>query len=185
MDGSCETSKVNQDDISRRETLAFHRLHHFKFKMKFLPSKNIAQVKLPKLSGEPPTWPALIEISNELHTKRSPKISQANVRSNGPKLDRRVEGKRSALGHEAGERITIEVITMRGIGGPVRVCVMRRDDLYPTTRFRNAMKLGHKRHHIGNVFDDVAADDFIKLIVGKRIGHISEVVNHVRVGSRI
>ena len=107
------------------------------------------------------------------------------MRSNGPKLDSRVEGKRSALGHEAGERITVEVIAMRGIGGPVRVRVMRRDDLYPAPRLRNAMELGYKRHHIGNVFDDMTADDFIKLIVGKRIGHIPEIMNYVRAGSRI
>ena len=141
----------------------------------------MGEVKLPKLSEEPEGAPILIKVGYEFQADRSPKISQAYVRSNGTKLDRSVERKRSALGHEAGERITIEVITMRRIGGPVRVCVMRRDDLYPAAGFRNAMKLAHERHYIGNVFDDVAANDSIKFVVSEWIGHDAKIVDDVGV----
>jgi hypothetical protein len=53
------------------------------------------------------------------------------------------------------------------------------DDLNATARLRDAMKFRNERHHVRHVFDHVATDDFIELVVPERIGHVSKIVNYV------
>ena len=86
----------------------------------------------------------LIQVSYELHAQRAPEIREANIGANRSELDHCIEGKWSSLGHEAGERITVEVVAVCGVGGPVGVCVMRCDDFYQAGRFRYAVKLADK-----------------------------------------
>ena len=77
------------------------------------------------------------------------------------------------------------MIAVRRVGRPVRVRIMRRDESDAPAVFRNAVKLGDESHYVRHVFDDVARDDQIEFVVGKRVGNFAEVVNHVGGRARI
>src|ERR1700720_2947515 len=62
---------------------------------------------------------------------------------------------------------------------------MRRDNLDSAARLRDAMKLRDKGHHVGHVFDNMAADNLIELIVAERIRHDTKVVNHIGMAARV
>ena len=95
--------------------------HGFEFKVKFFASKNTTQIELPKLPRETKRRPALIEIHHELEPERAPQIRQAHACREWSQLGRSVKGKRSFRWHETGERVAVEMIAMRRIGGPIRV----------------------------------------------------------------
>ena len=127
----------------------------------------------------------LVEIRNQFQSKSTPEISQANVSAHRLQFDARIKGKWSAGRHEAGERITVEMISMSWVGRPVGICVVRRYDLYQTRGPGYAMKLADERHDVRNVLNDVTTNDFIKFVVGKRIGDRAQVVQDIGVGPRI
>ncbi len=77
------------------------------------------------------------------------------------------------------------MVAVGRVGWPVRVGIVRRYDFDQAAGSRDAVKFAHKRHHIRNVFDDVPTNNFVKLIVGKRIGNVSEIVKYVGVCSWI
>jgi hypothetical protein len=160
-------------------------LQNLKLEMEFFAAKDVGQVKLPKLSCESKRGPVLVEIRNQFQTKSTPEIRQAYVSVNRLKFDVGVEGKWSAIRHETGERITIEMISMGRVGRPIGICVVRRNDFYQTRRFSYAMKLANKRHDVRNVLNDVTANDFIKFVVGKRVRDRAQVVKDIGVGPRI
>ena len=56
---------------------------------------------------------------------------------------------------------------------------MRRNDLKFAAGFCNAMQLIHETEHVGNMFNDVPANYFFKLIISERIWKESEIMNHV------
>ena len=56
---------------------------------------------------------------------------------------------------------------------------MRRNDLDLASGFRNAMQLIHETKNVRNMLDDVATNDFLKLVVSERIWKRSEIVNDV------
>ncbi len=64
---------------------------------------------------------------------------------------------------------------------------MWRDNLDPAPGSGDAMQLADETHHIGKMLDDMAANDFVKLIIFKRVRQGSEIVNHIslRAGIRI
>ena len=62
---------------------------------------------------------------------------------------------------------------------------MRGYDLDTAARFRDAMEFADERDYVRHVLDNMAANDFVELIVSERIGHVAEVVNHVGVSLRI
>ncbi len=77
------------------------------------------------------------------------------------------------------------MIAVRRVGRPIGIRVMRRNELYASAVFRNAVKLGDESHHVGNVFDNVVGDDEIKFVVRERIRNDSQIVNHVSRRARV
>ena len=47
------------------------------------------------------------------------------------------------------------------------------------------MQLSYETKHIWQMFDDVLADDLVKLVVSERIGKDTQVVNHVGMTPRV
>ena len=86
----------------------------------------------------------LVKIRNEFQSKKAPEISQANVGANGPELDGGVKREWTALGHEACKRVTVEMISMSRVCGPIGIRIMRSDYLDAATGFCNAVKFAHK-----------------------------------------
>jgi len=91
----------------------------------------------------------------------------------------RVERKELAVVDEAVERVAVEMIAVRRIGGPVGIGVMRRDDRNAAAAFCDAIEFGDESHYVGNVLGDVAADDLVEFIIGERIWNRSEIVNYI------
>src|SRR5687767_7971025 len=77
------------------------------------------------------------------------------------------------------------MVAMGGIGGPVRIGVMRGHDPYSTPGFGDPVQLRNEGHHVRYVLYHVAADDFVKLVVGERIGYDAEVVDDIGISPRI
>ena len=161
------------------------RFHDFKLKPQFLAATDHRQVELPKLAREAKGRPMLIQVDNEFEAERPPQIRQSDVGVDGLEFNLCVERKRSSLGHKASERVTVEMISMRRIRGPIRIGIVRRDDFDPAAGPGDAMKFRNKRHHIRYVFNHMAADDFIELIVGEGIGQYPQIMNDICVATRI
>ena len=160
-------------------------LHDLELERELFTSKNGRQVKFPKLSCESKCWPPLIEVDENFNPQRAPKVSEADVRFQWPQFGFGVKRKWRSLRHEAGERITIEMIAMGWVGRPIRICVMRCNDMQPAARLRNAMQLDHKRKHIRHMLDDMSTDDLVELTVNEWIGKDTKVVYDVGVAPRI
>jgi len=62
---------------------------------------------------------------------------------------------------------------------------VRRQQSYPAAVFRDAVKLGDERHHVRHMLGDVVRDDQIKFVIGKRVRHDAQIMNHVRPRARI
>ena len=62
---------------------------------------------------------------------------------------------------------------------------MRRDDLDAAPRLSDPVKLRNKSHYVGNVFNYVAADHLIEFVVGERIRHDSQIVDHIGMTARV
>src|ERR1043165_3364804 len=74
---------------------------------------------------------------------------------------------------------------MRWVSGPIRVRVMRRENLEFTAGPRDAMQLVDEPDHVRRVFDHVTTNDFFKPVVVERIRKDAEIVNDVGVTARI
>ena len=92
-----------------------------KLEAELFPANHIAEVKLPELAREPETWPMLIEIHDELETQYAPKICERDVYANWSQPHVRVERKELAVFDEAVEGITVEVVAVGRVGGPIRI----------------------------------------------------------------
>ena len=119
-------------------------LHDLKLKMQLLAAHDVAKIELPKFAREAKRGPVLIQVGNEFQTEDPPEIGEADVPADGLQFDSRVEGKWSALGHEASERVTVEMVAMSWISGPVGIRIVGRDDPDQSAGFRYAMKLCHE-----------------------------------------
>ena len=108
-------------DNARNLNRGWALLDHFKFKMQFLTTANTAEIELPKLSRETKRGPMLVQVRYQFEPAGAPQISQADVGAEWFEFDRGVEGKWRAIWHEAGEGITVEMVAMRWIGGPIRI----------------------------------------------------------------
>ena len=113
----------------------------FKVEMEFLAPKDAGQIKLPKFSRESKTRPTLIEIDDPFNPERAPEVRQRNVSANRFQPDIGIERKKLALVDEAIERVTVEMIAMGGICGPIGIRTMRRYNPDAAARFRDAIKL--------------------------------------------
>src|ERR1041385_6805761 len=116
-------------------------LPHFKLKLEFFAPDERAQIKFPEFARETKRGPALIKVDDELKTESPPQIRQRDVCAKWSQPDFCVEGKELTIIDEAIKGIAVEVIAMRGVSRPVRICVMRRDDGDARAGFRNAMQL--------------------------------------------
>jgi hypothetical protein len=54
-----------------------------------------------------------------------------------------------------------------------------------TTRFGNAKEFGDKGHYVGHVLGHMTTDNQVEFIIGKRVGEITQIVNHIGVGPRV
>lgn len=97
------------------------RFDSFEVEVKFLTAKNAAQIELPKLARKAQRRPALIEVGDELETQGTPEVSEGHVGANRFQFNRSVEREGSSVGHEAGERVAVKMVAMRGIRRPVRI----------------------------------------------------------------
>lgn len=154
-------------------------LHGLKFKVQLLAATNHGEIELPELAREAKRRPMLVKIGNELEADRAPQIGETHVRVDWFEFDVSIERKRSPRGHETGKGITVEVIAMRGIGWPIRIRVVWRDDFEPPSRLGDPVQLGNKSHHVGYVFNDVAANHLVEFVVSERIGYDAQIVNHI------
>src|SRR4029453_7497556 len=73
------------------------------------------------------------------------------------------------------------MVSMCRIGGPIRIGVVRRDDPQHATWFCNPVKFTDERNHIRHVFDYMATNNFVELIVWKRVWQNTQVVDDVGV----
>lgn len=94
-------------------------LQNFKLEMKFLATENSRQVKLPKFSGEAQRRRALIEIRDPFEAQNAPEVCEADVGADRTQLNRSIKRKRRAIWHEASEGVTIEMVSVGRVGGPV------------------------------------------------------------------
>src|SRR5437870_5056730 len=131
------------------------RFQDFELKTKFFAATDRAEIELPKLSRESELRPALIEVDEQLQTNHAPNIRQRNISANRLEPHVCVKRKELPVFDKAIERITVEVIAVGRIGGPIRIRIVRRDDQNAAAGLSNAMKLGDESHDIGNVFGDV------------------------------
>jgi hypothetical protein len=157
-------------------------LHYLKLKTKFLATKNIGEVELPKLSREAQCRPMPIKVGNEFKSEKAPEVRETYVSTHRPKFCRCVKGEGSVIRHEASEGIAVEMIFMSWVGGPVGIRIMRSDDFYQTPWSSYAMKFANERHHVRHVLNNVTTNDLVKFVVGKRIWNRSQIVNDIRVG---
>ena len=74
---------------------------------------------------------------------------------------------------------------MSWIGSPIRVGIVRSNDLQSATGLRDPVQLSDETNHIRNVLDHMTANDLFKLIVAERIRERSEIVNDVCMASRV
>ena len=86
----------------------------------------------------------LVKICNEFQSKKAPEVGQTYIGVHGPKFDRGVERKGSAIRHEAGERVAVEMVSMSRVCGPIRIRIMRSDDFYQTRGFSYTVKFADK-----------------------------------------
>lgn len=102
-----------------------------------------------------------------------------------PQFRLRVKWKRCAIRHEASERITVEVVSVRGVRRPIRIRVVWCDYFEPSARLGDSIQLVYESEDVGYVLNDVTTDDFVELVVVERIGEDAQVMNEVRLSSRI
>ena len=136
--------------------------HGLKNELQFFATKNCIQVELPELARETKSGPTLIEIHDEFEADYSPEIRQRHIGVEGLKFHLGVEGKDLPLINKAVERVTVEVIAVRRIGGPIGIRIVWRSDDYPPAGPGDAMQLSNKRHHVGHMFGDVTTDNFVE-----------------------
>lgn len=56
---------------------------------------------------------------------------------------------------------------------------MRRENFQNAAGLRDAMQLINETKHVGNMLDDVAANDLFKLVIGERVWEGAEIVNYI------
>src|SRR4030095_9604356 len=77
------------------------------------------------------------------------------------------------------------MVAMSGISCPVWIRVMRSYDFQSPTRSSDPMEFVHERKYVGNMFNDVTAQDLFKLIVVEWIREDAKIVNDVGVATRV
>jgi len=155
------------------------------FELQLFAATDRAQIELPEFPGEAKLWPALIEIDEEFQANHAPDIRERNVSAYRLESYLSVERKELPVFDKAIEGITVEVVAVRRIGGPIGVRIVRGDDQNSAAGPGDAVQLGNKCHHIRNMFGDVTTDDVVEFVIRKRIWNRSKIVNDVCVGLRI
>src|SRR5215813_10472215 len=74
---------------------------------------------------------------------------------------------------------------MSQVRGPIRIGPVGRQQLDYAAGPGDPVQLGHDRHWFFDMLDNMAANDFIELVVAKWIWQIVQVVYHIGVGARI
>ena len=160
-------------------------LHNLKLEIEFLATKDGRQIELPKLSREAKRLPSLIQVDYELEAKSAPEIRKTDVRSNRRKFCGCIERKWCTGRYKASERVTVEMISMRWIRCPIRIRIVRRNDLQPASGLCDAMQLGDEPKHVRHVLDHVTTNDLVELIVSERIRNDAQIMNDVGVTPRV
>jgi len=157
----------------------------FELEVQLFAAKDGREIELPEFSGEAKRRPALIEIDEKLQTHGPPQVRQTHMSRYRFQLGGGVEREWSTGGNEASERVTVEVVAVSWIGGPIRVRIMRRNDLQSAAGLGDAMQFRNEPEHVRHVLDHVTTNDLVEFIVGERIRKDAEIVNDVRMTARV
>ena len=71
------------------------------------------------------------------------------------------------------------MIAMSWISCPIRIRIVRCNDLYFPAGLCDAMQLIHKAENVRHVLDHMPANYFFKFIIGERVRKDSEIMNHI------
>ncbi len=159
--------------------------HDLEFKVELFAAKDGREIKLPELSCEAKGWPSLVEIHEKLQTKRPPQICKAYMGSDGLEFGFHIKRKGRSRRNKAGEGVTVEVISVGRIGGPIRIRVVGSNNLQFATGLRDAVQLCNETENIGNMLDYMATDDLLKFVVFERIRKDPEIMNDIGMTPRI
>jgi len=96
-------------------------LDGFKLEVELLAAADRGEIELPELAREAERRPVLVQVNNELEAERPPKIGKTHVRVDWFKFDVGIKRKRGPGRHKTGKGITIEMIPVRWVGGPIRI----------------------------------------------------------------
>ena len=77
------------------------------------------------------------------------------------------------------------MIAVRQVVRPIGIGIVWRDEFDASAVFCNSPEFGDEIHHVRDVFDRVARDDEIELVVGKWIWKNAQIVNHVGTRARV
>ena len=127
----------------------------------------------------------LIDVHQEFKADNPPEVCQRYVDTKRSQLRQRIKGKGTAVRHEAGKGITVEVVSVCWIGGPIRIGIMGCDNLDSSPRLRDPVQLVNEAKDVRNMLDNVATDNFVELVVTKRIRKDSQIMNDVGLRARI
>jgi hypothetical protein len=127
----------------------------------------------------------LIDVHEELQTDSPPEVCQSHVDTERSQLRLRIKRKGSTVWHEAGKGITVEVVSVCGIGGPIRIGMMGCDNLDSPPRLRDPVQLVNEAKDVRDMLDNVATDNFVKFIVTKRIRKDSQIMNDIGLCARV
>src|SRR5690606_9658212 len=128
---------------------------------------------------------ALIEVDEELDAECFPEAGERDVRGDGFELDVGIKIEDLAAGLKGVERVTVDVVAVRGVVGPVGVGVVRGGDADAAAGLCYAVKFGDERHNVGDVFDDVAGDYEVEFVIGERVRDVAEVVDDIGGGAGV
>lgn len=76
----------------------------------------------------------LIDVHKELEAHNPPEVCESHVDAKRSQLRQGIKRKGTAVWHEASKRITVEVVSVCRIGGPIRVGIMGCDNLDSSPR---------------------------------------------------
>lgn len=123
------------------------------FDLEFEPdlfaSYDRVKVMFPELAGETHRRPSLVEVDKDLEAEEAPEVQCRYAAGDRAEPNVRVEFEVAARLNERVESVGIYVISMRRVVRPVRIRVMRSEQLYPPAGTGDAMQFGNERHTSG------------------------------------
>lgn len=124
----------------------FFVFYNLEFEPDLLAANDRTQIMLPKFPCETHCGPLLIKIYEDLKAEESPKVQRCDVTRNWAHPHIGIEIKIAPVLDKGIERVRVYVIAMCWITWPVRVRVMRREQLDTPAGPCDPMQFGHEGH---------------------------------------